>query len=46
MVGWLWFAIGRSHVSGRLSRPRASKRIMREEGGEVILIKNNEGTCI
>jgi len=47
MAGWLWFVIGGSHVSDRLSRPHASKHIIREEmslqeGGEVILIKDNE----
>jgi len=45
------FAIGRSHVSDRLSHPLASKYIIREEmilrgGGEVILIKDYKGTFI
>jgi len=30
-IGWLWFAIGESHVSDRLPRPRASKNVIREE---------------
>jgi len=36
----LWFTIGGSHVSDRLSRPHTSKHIIREEmtGGKVILI--------
>jgi len=46
---WLWFAIGGSHVIDRLSRPHASKHIMREEmslqeGREVILIEDYNGT--
>jgi len=26
LIGWLWFAIGGSHVSDRLPRPRHQKR--------------------
>lgn len=49
LTGWLWFAIGQSHVSDRLSRPCASKRVIGEEmllqeGKEVILIKDHECT--
>jgi len=29
LIGWLWFAIGRSHVSDRLSLSRASKCVIR-----------------
>jgi len=31
IIGWLWFAIGGSHVSDRLSHPRASNHINRVE---------------
>ena len=31
IIGWLWFAIGGSHVSDRLLRPHGIKRIIREE---------------
>lgn len=31
VIVWLWFAIGQSHVSDKLPRPRASKHIIREE---------------
>jgi len=31
LIGWLWFAIGGSHVSDRLPRPHGCKHIIREE---------------
>jgi len=31
LIGWLWFAIGGSHVSDRLPRPHASNDVAREE---------------
>jgi len=48
LIGWLWFAIGRSHVSDRLPRPHTNKHIIREEmslqeGGEVFSIKYYKG---
>jgi len=47
MVGWLWFAIGGSHVSVRLPRPHASKHIIREEKRSCcMMFKDYEGTCI
>jgi len=46
LFGWLWFAIGRSHVSDRLPRPRGSKHVIRDVAarGEDILIKECEVT--
>jgi len=38
LIGWLWFAIGGSHVSDRLPRPHHQRRDA--EGGEVILIQD------
>jgi len=35
LFGWLLFATGRAHSSDRLSRPHASKQVVREEVGEV-----------
>jgi len=31
MTAWLWFPIGGSHVSDRLSRPHANIQVIREE---------------
>jgi len=46
LIGWLWFAIGRSHVTDRLSRPHSSKHIIRKEKryrckekGKIIVLK-------
>lgn len=49
LTGWLPFAIGRFHVSDRkLFHPQANKHfnkeILLEEEGEIILIKDYEGT--
>jgi len=30
LIGWLWFAIGGSHMSDRLPRPHASEHVIRE----------------
>jgi len=41
LIGWLWFAIGGSHVSDRLPRPHYQRREeMLQEGGEDILIQD------
>lgn len=43
LIGLLWFAIGRSHVSDMLSRPHTSKHDIREEMGIFICdLKMNE----
>jgi len=31
LIGWLWLAIGGSHVSDRLSRPHGSKHHQRRD---------------
>jgi len=40
LIGWLWFAIGGSHVSDRLPRPQTSEHIIREEMSQQVFLIN------
>jgi len=40
LIEWLWFAIGRSHVSDRLSRPRIEEENCRcKKQGKLFWLK-------